>query len=209
MTDNWIAEGDFPPTRNAPCFCGSGERFKRCCGRGGQGVAPQDLHIVPDFIGGQDLEDLAALGETCPGERLKVMDLEASTPEKTIRKFDDRRVTERVNLGDADALLEKLVRRAYSEVIIPTLGQELAWFERPQMLRYQPGGCYQRHADSNNYYPERNAWRKDLDRDISLLIYLNQAYTGGDLTFSVLDYVLQPKAGMLAWFPSDHRFQHL
>lgn len=27
-----IREDSFPPGRNSQCFCGSGSRFKRCCG---------------------------------------------------------------------------------------------------------------------------------------------------------------------------------
>lgn len=204
----WIPDDVFPPSRNAPCFCGSGGRFKRCCGRGPQGIPPRDLQLEAGYLDDETRRHFAGLGTQRPGERLKVVDIEASTAEKTIRKLDDRRVTERVDLGEADAELEALVRRAYRESVIPSLGRSLAWFERPQMLRYGPGGFYQRHADSHNYSLERNAWRKDLDRDVSLLIYLNDDYQGGALTFTALDYVLQPRGGMLVWFPSDQRFQH-
>ncbi|MEE4175673.1 MAG: 2OG-Fe(II) oxygenase [Xanthomonadales bacterium] len=204
----WVPDDAFPPSRNAPCFCGSGERFKRCCGRGAQGISPRDLQVRAGYLDEPDRRRFAELGRRSPGERLKVVDVAASTAERTIRKLDDRRVTERVNLGEAEPELEALVRRAYREAVIPSLGRPLAWFERPQMLRYGPGGFYQRHADSHNYSVEHNAWRKDLDRDVSLLIYLNDDYEGGALTFTALDYVLQPRGGMLVWFPSDQRFQH-
>lgn len=28
----------WPPARNAPCWCGSGVKYKKCCGRPGCGV---------------------------------------------------------------------------------------------------------------------------------------------------------------------------
>lgn len=56
---------------------------------------------------------------------------------------------------------------------------------------------------------ERGAWRKAVDRDISLLIYLNDEYEGGELDFKRLAYTLRPRAGMLVWFPSDIRYEHM
>lgn len=49
----------------------------------------------------------------------------------------------------------------------------------------------------------------DLVRDISLLIYLRDDFEGGELHFKRLNYSLKPKAGMLVWFPSDVRFEHM
>lgn len=204
----WIPDADFPPGRNSSCYCGSGDRFKRCCGRGAQGITPAGLQIRNPYLDEETCERLSRIAQASPGERLKVVDVAASTPERTVRTLDDRRVTERVDLGETQEELEAVVRRACAEVIVPTLGRELAWFERPQLLRYGVGGFYQRHADSHNFYVEHNAWRKDLDRDISLLIYLNDGFEGGALRFTALDYVLRPRAGMLVWFPSDQRFQH-
>jgi predicted 2-oxoglutarate/Fe(II)-dependent dioxygenase YbiX len=48
-----------------------------------------------------------------------------------------------------------------------------------------------------------------VDRDISLLIYLNDEYDGGELDFKRLSYTLRPQAGMLVWFPSDIRYEHM
>jgi predicted 2-oxoglutarate/Fe(II)-dependent dioxygenase YbiX len=46
------------------------------------------------------------------------------------------------------------------------------------------------------------------DRDISLLIYLNEDYTGGGLSFMNFNYHLRPKTGDMLAFPSDNRYEH-
>ena len=106
--------------------------FKRCCGRGSQGLAPKDVHIIPNFLEGAELQAWAELGRSSSGKRLKVVDIEASTPDKTVRMLDDRRVTERVDIGEAGAKLEALIRRAYAEFIIPEVGR------RPGVVRGAP-----------------------------------------------------------------------
>jgi predicted 2-oxoglutarate/Fe(II)-dependent dioxygenase YbiX len=106
-------------------------------------------------------------------------------------------------------LLDDVVARAFQEHIIPRTGTSIDWYEQPQLLRYAPGGYYVYHSDAYDFEIEQRAWRKAADRDISLLLYLNDEYTGGELEFKRLAYTLSPKAGMLVWFPSDIRYEHM
>jgi hypothetical protein len=199
----------FPPGRLAPCFCGSGQRFKHCCGGAGQrGVAPYGIGIVPDFLGTDECRRMVELAGRCHSERLKVFDPDRSTPGKTVMRLDDRRVTERVDLRERHSVLDGWVRRALTNEIAPTVGREFEWFERPQLLKYGSGGFYQGHADSDLYLPDRQVWQKTLDRDISLLIYLNEEFTGGELHFEHFGFKIRPRAGMLVYFPSDARYMH-
>ena len=87
-------------------------------------------------------------------------------------------------------------------------GDELEWFEWPDVLEYGPGGRYDLHADADLRDPATGAWRRVVDRDYSMLIYLNDEFTGGAIEFPRLDYRLQPRRGMLVAFPSDHRYVH-
>lgn len=48
-----------------------------------------------------------------------------------------------------------------------------------------------------------------VDRDISLLLCLNDEYEGGELHFKRLSWTLRPRAGMLVRFPSDVRYEHM
>jgi hypothetical protein len=60
-----------------------------------------------------------------------------------------------------------------------------------------------------SFVPEHRARARAVDRDISVLIYLNDNHSGGELDFKRLSYTLKPKAGMLVGFPSDVRYEHM
>lgn len=198
-----ITDGSFPPGRNEPCFCGSGERFKRCCGnRSPNRPPPHGIGIEPNFLSPQECRALVDLADRLEGDPFKVLD-RARNLEPTL---DDTRVCERLVLGDSQLLLDDVVACAFEERIIPHTGT-LDWYEQPQILRYRPGGFYVYHSDAYDY--EEGSWRKAADRDISLLLYVNDDYTGGELEFPSFSYTLRPRAGMLVWFPSDFRYLHM
>lgn len=200
---------DFPPGRNARCFCGSEKRFKSCCGQTGAHRAPPvGIGIVPGFLDAGTCAEMCDFAEASDARWLEVVDPERSTADKIVRKMDDRRVTRRVEIGPRQAQVDQWVRRALQEVITPAWTREFSWFEQPQMLKYTPGGFYKAHADSDNFNEAKGCWMKELDRDASLLIYLNEGYEGGALRFEYFDYTLMPRAGMLVYFPSDSRYMH-
>jgi predicted 2-oxoglutarate/Fe(II)-dependent dioxygenase YbiX len=161
--------------------------------------------IAEDFLSPDECRELVSLADTLEGERFKVLD----RAQNMVRTLDDTRVAERVSFGDSQQLLDDVVARAFEEQIIPRSGQCIDWYEEPQLLRYTSGGFYLYHSDAYDYSVEHRAWRKSVDRDISLLIYLNDEYDGGELDFKRLSYTMRPRAGMLVWFPSDIRYEHM
>jgi len=208
-TTRTVLRDPFPPGRSSPCFCSSGRRFKHCCGNTAPDRAvPAGIGIVPDFLTAAECRSMVDDAAGCDTQRLKVVDLERSTPDKVIEIDDDRRVTEWVDLGDARKTLDGWVERALNGVIAPEVGRSFAWYERSQLLKYTPGGFYDGHADSDHIHTPTGRWQKVLDRDVSLLIYLNDEYEGGTLHFEHFDYTLRPKSGMLVYFPSDVRYMH-
>jgi hypothetical protein len=166
---------------------------------------PHGLGIVENFLPTEERAHLAGLAATREGKPFMVLD-RANNLAPTL---DDTRVCEFVLLGDSQRLLDDVVARAFAEQIIPRTGQNIDWYEQPQLLRYSAGGFYVYHSDAYDYEIELRAWRKAADRDFSLLIYLNDEYTGGELEFKRLSYTVRPKAGMLVWFPSDIRYEHM
>ena len=199
----------FPPGRSEPCFCGSGRRFKHCCGSTDPGRSvPHGIEIVEDFLSPDECRDWVRFAASRPSERLRVIDWKADDPANA-RKLDDARVTERVDLGEDRARqLRELMERIYVFTIAPRLGRKFAWFESPQILKYNVGGFYQSHADADSYDRERGRWYHHLDRDISVLLYLNDEFEGGDLEFQYFGFRIRPRPGMLVWFPSDARYFH-
>lgn len=202
MTHPLVPDDAFPPGRLDPCYCGSGERYKHCCGSRNHERPPYGIGVMENFLSPEECRAMLNLIAGKERDPYKVRN-----PDGTVA-LDPTRVCERVVFGADQPTLDDLVRRAWRDVIIPATGTDLEWFEEPQLLQYNPGGFYQYHADNGYLVVQEKAWRKAVDRDLSLLIYLSGDFTGGDLHFSRLDYSLWPKAGMLAWFPSDMRYQH-
>lgn len=167
-------------------------------------LPPYGVGIAESFLTPDECRELVGLGDRLPGRRFTVL------AEDGGRALDEQRVTEWVDFRNSrQDLLDGVVARAFEERIIPDTGQSIDWYEEPQLLRYTVGGHYLAHSDAYVYVPRDRAWRKALDRDISMLIYLNDDYEGGELEFKRLFYEIRPRAGMLIWFPSDVRYEHM
>ena len=51
-------------------------------------------------------------------------------------------------------------------------------------------------------------YHKAADLDVSILLYLNDDYTGVELTFTRLNYTYRPTTGDMVVFPSGTLFKH-
>jgi predicted 2-oxoglutarate/Fe(II)-dependent dioxygenase YbiX len=83
--------------------------------------------------------------------------------------------------------------------------------EPSQILHYGVGGHYIPHVDAETLYKDDSGlemWEKTLDRDLSVVYFLNDDFEGGELVFPSLDLIIKPEAGTLVCFPSDHNFVH-
>lgn len=200
---------DFQLQDDAPCFCGSGKVFSDCCGSRAENRAPpHGLVVIENFIDKELAGDLVAFAHNQPGQRLMVIDQQASTPDKMVKTHDQRRIAERVELGERRTQVTQLVKSTFVHLAKTYFGATLDWYEAPDLMRYRPGGFYIKHADSQNMDPQSQLWSKVIDRDLSLLIYLNDEFEGGETTFHKFRYQLRPRAGMAVIFPSDHRYLH-
>jgi predicted 2-oxoglutarate/Fe(II)-dependent dioxygenase YbiX len=109
--------------------------------------------------------------------------------------------------NSADRLLE-LVRTLFRDEAEPFYGRSLRSLETPHVLRYSVGSYYRPHADSDKLNVDTQRWEKKIDRDLSLLLYLDDDYSGGEITFPNFDFKIRPNAGTLLMFPSDCRYLH-
>lgn len=94
----------------------------------------------------------------------------------------------------------------YKTFIEPKYHAEIKNIEPIQFLSYPVGGHYIEHNDSENF--ENGQWTRIANRDISILFYLNDNYTGGELEFTTLGLKIKPKTGMMIAFPSYKEFAH-
>lgn len=187
------------------CYCHSGLAFGACCKQNelSQSV-PKGINVINNFISATDCKRFIRFAEKQKRAWLTVVDSNKSVG-KNIYKRDPSRVTQNVSLGKKQDQATEWIRTACLERL---RNAEPQWFESPQLLRYEPNGKYNLHSDAEHFDHETKQFYRFIDRDFSLLIYLNDNYEGGGISFPWLNYTYQPKAGDLVFFPSNHIFSH-
>jgi predicted 2-oxoglutarate/Fe(II)-dependent dioxygenase YbiX len=66
------------------------------------------------------------------------------------------------------------------------------------ILKYSKGNQYKQHYDGGT----------DSSRSVSVLIYLNDDYEGGEIEFINFNEKIKPKAGTMILFPSNYAYLH-
>lgn len=124
----------------------------------------------------------------------------------------DIRDTQEVDLpAPIAAKLASLVDTSIVALINPFYAVQVRDAEAPHILHYGAGGHYSAHVDAETLYKDDTGldlWEKTLDRDLSVVFFLNADFTGGELVFPSLDLVITPEPGTLVCFPSDHNYIH-
>jgi len=232
--------------RNEPCPCGSGQRYKQCCGQSGDrpDVAPKaagavpdapsntpfsvidrtaprpagepeptlrqdvpgNVLIVDDYLTEAECRRLVEIGQAQPAEEARIRLLDDGADTRILHS--NHRITTTINTLEVGGDVVPLVGHAFQSWVQDAYGREIEWFEWPDILKYGQGGRYDLHADSEVQDRDTGQWRRVQERDFSLLIYLNDAFTGGAIEFPDIGLTVQPRTGMLVAFPSDHRYRH-
>jgi hypothetical protein len=208
MESKQFIRPNFNPGRLAPCFCESGRRFKDCCGKLSKDRAlPHGVGKISGLLSSEQCRAWVEYFESMPREAVDVFTLKKGEDKGVSLGKSSLRVTDRVWIDDRKEELDQLICGALTGMIAEQVNRRFSWFELPKVYRYEPGGYYKTHADSELPVDEGH-WVKKFDRDISILLYLNDDFEGGGLRFESFNYVYQPKAGDLLFFPSDHRYLH-
>jgi len=198
----------FAPKDADPCFCHSGKPFILCCGsRVEPRKLPAGVQAFPGFLDRASCKKMVKRLETQPRHKAGTSDPAATRAGKLTYVESSARICDHVHPGTMRARIFDLIERGYQQAVAGS-GHTLAWFEYPSILRYGPGGFYRQHADSCVYEKADDTWYKIQDRDLSLLLYLNEDFEGGGLTFINFNYHFRPKVGDLLVFPSDNRYEH-
>jgi len=192
-----------------PCYCGSNILFGQCCGSSEQErTPPKHIHIVKNFLSDTECKRFIRFATKQKRSSLPVADGHKETGNKVEHTKSATRVTERVALGRKQALANAWFESACMHQLSRLSTVKTQWFEAPHLLRYGPGGKYDIHSDAEHFDFQAQRFYRFIDRDFSMLIYLNDDYEGGGLNFPWLNYQYQPKAGDLVFFPSNHVFTH-
>ncbi len=168
---------------------------------------PPGFLIVKNLLSPADIQkmlDYAAATQSVPAtvHNPDAVDNDLSTHQSAIR------ITDHIATDGLDAWLNPLLAETLKGVVAAHYQCQFDWFEKPALLRYRSGGHYVPHADSDNWNVTEHCWERAVDRDISILLYLDDKYEGGELDFANFRFRLKPSPGMLICFPSDHRYVH-
>ncbi len=198
----------FSPTFSGACFCNSGKTFGECCGsRAADRELPAGVQLFPAFLDPATCRKWVSRLEKQPREAATVTDVNRDPNRPPVSFKDSGRVCDDVKPGVLRKKVNDCVKQGFDQAARAS-GQQMAWFEMPRILRYVAGGFYHRHADACQVVQPGNAWYKVRDRDLSLLLYLNEDYTGGGLSFVNFNFHFRPRTGDLLVFPSDNRYEH-
>lgn len=189
------------PAAGEPCPCDSGERYELCCGDPARRDPPRGVVVIKRYLRGDLCRRVLEYAYSAPREPMSQDTVEGRT-------VTGQRVGNRVDIAGIEEGIVAVVREAFVRHARAFGLDGIAWLERPQILAYGPGGRYITHADADAWDRDRRFWRKVVDRDVSLLLYLDGEFEGGTLYFPRFDYRLRPGPGMLVLFPSDARYAH-
>lgn len=200
------APSPFIPGPNEPCFCGKKKAFGVCCGSKKRDRKPPSGVIVKRaMVKAAFCDNLVAYASQQHGKMLGVTAKDQNHVAE-VKSIDRQSMA--VDLNEKGQAIYSLVEKIFKNVVSSQLKMDVKHFVYPTLMRYESGGYYHAHTDSEIYNWELGRWEKRADRDVSLLIYLNNDFEGGDLHFNYFHYSLSPRKGDVVLFPSDHRYMH-
>ena len=194
----------------SPCPCGH-SRLPRflCCKKPLLAAAkPRHLLIVRECLPLQQCRELVDYLQSRSGKALGVMDSSNTTDESVAVMQTSDRVTSALDGDGIQEQLDEILVNLCTNIIPRHFSGSVQWYERPKVLSYETGGLYAKHADSEQFDEQNKRWNRVLDRDVSVIAYLNDDFVGGQLDFHFLGYTYTPRAGDVVLFPSDHRYVH-
>ena len=123
----------------------------------------------------------------------------------------DVRDVKGVNFKEFDNDIDKWVRHLFLNVVNPFYGFNVEQYSWPSLLKYEIGGHYKEHIDADQEVKVGTGeivYKKVSERDLSLILFLNDDYEGGDLVFVDQNIKIKPEPGLLVTFPSTYNYPH-
>lgn len=126
------------------------------------------------------------------------------TTEQSIRTSYGLSINKYANVDEYISLVNSRCSDLISSALKDYVGlfeieQEIKDIKKYTLLRYSVGQQYYRHYDGGT----------ESARSISVLIYLNDDYEGGEIEFPNFKTKIKPKSGMMILFPSNYAYAHI
>lgn len=168
---------------------------------------PPGIVVVEDYLPESLRREFCDYARAQAGRPSTVQAPEAAAGE-SITRLSAARITDYIEIDGIAASVHEVMQGIFVQQVGKHYGKAIDWYEKPELLRYRAGGHYSPHADAENWNAATQSWTRAIDRDFSILLYLNEEFQGGSLTFPNFGLRLKPSAGMLVAFPADHRYVH-
>ncbi len=172
-----------------------------------------NILIEPQVLTPEALQELQEHAKNSQTTDLSVFDPDKTneTGETSWIVDKDIRDTQIIEFGPLFPKIEELFKNIVKHIINPFYGIEVWDSEVPQFLKYNVGGHYKPHIDGRSIWIAPNGdkiWRKSTDRDLSIVLFVNDDFEGGEFLFPDLHIQVKPKPGLLVCFPSDQNYLH-
>jgi|SRR5215471_14943306 len=165
-------------------------------------------------IGHADLQALSSYVREAPKHDSLVSNFDEDPQNDQVEWVLNRKVRDTQEVELAESVVATL-HGVIESFVLPFVNRfyaiEVRDWEPAHILHYGTGGHYIPHVDAETLYKddvERDYWEKTLDRDLSVVCFINDDFVGGELVFPDLPLKIEPEAGTLVCFPSDHHFVH-
>jgi predicted 2-oxoglutarate/Fe(II)-dependent dioxygenase YbiX len=165
-------------------------------------------------VGSDDLAELGRFLRRAGMADSPVSSFESDAEEGQVEWVIDKQVRDTQHVKLTKAIEKKLAAiddACIASIVNPFYNVQVRDREPLQILHYGVGGHYIPHVDAETLYKDDDGlelWEKTLDRDLSVVYFINDDFSGGELFFPALDLVVEPEAGTLVCFPSDHNYIH-
>ena len=172
-----------------------------------------NILIRPNVISKYGINDILSHARRSNKNDLKIFDSEMTNRTGKLEWRVDKNIrdTQSIDFGPLHPNIRELFDKTVSKIINPFYKFEISESEIPQLLSYSVGGHYHPHVDGESLWhsPKKELiWKKSIDRDLSIVFFLNDNFEGGDFVFPELRVRIRPEPGMLVCFPSNHHYLH-
>lgn len=211
MLDSIDPIESFRPDPDGKCLCGKKLRFADCCGSSKTDRAlPYGLILKKKFLSDDVADKLVGYAEkqSTASDLAIFTESDEGAQESLSTVVNSDRVTSRIELGDKQSIIDKWIADVFYKLLAKHVGKKIRSFTTPDLMMYTRGGYYKAHSDADIFDPKMGIWKKVLDRDYSLLLYLNNDFEGGAVRFEHFNYTFFPEKGDLLIFPSDYLYLH-
>jgi Rps23 Pro-64 3,4-dihydroxylase Tpa1-like proline 4-hydroxylase len=146
------------------------------------------IHRVPNFMNKEDAELVLAYIESWK--------LDENLVQKEVRFIED------IEDEKIKKIIEESEKNTYLEIIgnyaknLNLRIEKLTWMRRLELVKWKYSQGLDPHRDGHKVIPD------EPEFSLSTLIYLNDEYSGGEISFPEYDLSIKPKAGELVIFPS-------